>query len=95
MSRYSGKDKKASRGDMAEEFRQRRILPEWRRGFKGCFVCGQDHRENQRHSSDEVTEAVKSLKNRHPTVLLVVEDLKFVTNLCKNYEQETEADVVI
>lgn len=49
--------------------------------MKGCFVCGKDHRSNDRHNREEVTEAINKLKARYPTALLTVEDLAFDTNL--------------
>lgn len=57
-------------------------------GVKGCFVCGQDHRANTRQSRDEVTAAVKKLKEKHPSSLLTVEDLEAVLHMV---DQEGQA----
>ena len=68
----------------------RRINSDWIKGVKGCFVCGQDHRANTRHSREEVTEAVNKLKARHPTALLTIEDLSSVVNMV-NVDEEGES----
>lgn len=58
---------------------------------KGCFVCGQDHRDNTRHSKEELNEAVKKLKEKYPLALLIVEDLATVVDLVM--EETREEDV--
>lgn len=51
------------------------------KGVNGCFVCGQDHRANKIHTKEEVNEAVKKLKEKHPQELLTVENLAIVVNI--------------
>lgn len=50
---------------------------------------------NDRHSRDEVTTAINKLREKHPTALLTVEDLKFLTNSMYEDEESPEADVAI
>lgn len=54
---------------------QRRLSPLWMRGVKGCFGCGEDHRDNTRHSLEAVTAAVEMMKLKHPKALLTIEYL--------------------
>ena len=61
--------------------RGRRLCPDWMKGVKGCFVCGQDHRANTRHSNEEVKKAIDRLKAAHPKALLTIEDLSSVVNM--------------
>lgn len=49
---------------------------------KGCFICGRDHRVSDIHRSDEVTEAVRRLKEMELKAFITVEDLDLVVNMC-------------
>lgn len=48
------------------------------RGVKGCLVCGKQNREKHYHPREEVSEAIKRWKQRHPTALITVEDLETI-----------------
>lgn len=81
-----------------QQQRQRRPIPWWMRGVKGCFVCRKpDHNANERHSRDEVSTVIKNLKMKHPTALLTEEDKEYITDLFadnESYEdQSTEEEV--
>lgn len=52
-----------------------RIIPQWLRGVRGCFVCGKDHLVRHRHPCDEITRAIDKLKAKAPMALLTVSDL--------------------
>lgn len=43
--------------------------------MKGCFVCGKDHRANEKHEREEVSAGIKRLKEEHITAMLTVADL--------------------
>lgn len=51
------------------------------RGVKGCFVCGENHRANNRLKRQEVSEVIENLKVRNPKAFLTVEDISFVLNM--------------
>lgn len=68
------------------------VCPEWNRGVIGCFVCGRYHRDNSRHSREEVTEAVNKLKARHPQALLTVEYLVSVVDKEEDSSGEDNGD---
>ena len=73
---------------------KRRLCPAWMRGVKGCFVCGEDHNANTRHSKDEVTKAVNKLKAEHPKALLTIEDLAAVMLMTtENDDDDDESGV--
>lgn len=55
------------------------------------FVCGKDHRANNRHSREEVTTAVNKLKEKHPNAFVTVEDLSAVVNMVLNDSENDEA----
>lgn len=55
-------------------------------GVKGCSVCGKQHRGNDKYSREEVNSAAAELKAKHPTALLTVVNLAFITNLCTDNE---------
>lgn len=59
---------------------------------KGCFVCGKDHRANQKHPGEEVTSAIEKSKSRHPTTLLTVEDLSEIGDMMASDDDETTTD---
>lgn len=66
------------------------------RDLKGYFVCGKDHRENDMHNHEDVSEAIKKLIERHPTALLTVEGLGFFTNLfAANEPEDDEVEIVV
>ena len=73
-------------------WRGRRLSSEWMRGVKGCFVCGQDHMANNRHSREEVTAAINRLKSRHPSALLTIEDLSSVVNMVNDNDIDQDKD---
>ena len=50
------------------------------RGVKGCFVCGKDHRANDRHPRTEVSAAIQKLKEKHPEALITIGDLDAIFN---------------
>lgn len=55
-------------------------MPWWLRGVKGCMVRRkEDHISNQKHSTDEVTRAVRKLKEKEVKVMLTEEDLDFAS----------------
>ena len=62
------------------------------KGVKGCFVCGQDHRANTRHSREEVSESIEKLKAKHPQALLTVEDLAYIVDLVSSPDEEESED---
>lgn len=62
------------------------------RGVKGCFVCGQLHRENDKPPRDEVTVAINKLKDRLPTVLLTVSDMDYEVDLYTQDNQGTDGN---
>lgn len=90
---YGGAAKRETKGFVRRPFRNRndrqgdgprrkRQLPKWLKGVKGCMVCGkEDHIANQRHSPDEVTKAVRRLKEKSVRVMLTEEDLAFVSEM--------------
>lgn len=65
------------------------------RGVRGCFVCGQDHRANDRHSSEEVNMAVKKLKAKTRKALISIEDLAFIASQLGDGPQENEGEVFL
>lgn len=65
----------------------RRLCPQWMRGVKGCFVCGENHRANTRHPPHEVTAAIEKLKSKHPQALITVEDLAAVVEMTSNNDE--------
>lgn len=71
---------------------RKRLSPDWIRGVKGCFVCGQDHRASTRHSREEVTSAINKLKSRHPQALLTVEDMAAVVELANDPHTESTSE---
>lgn len=67
------------------------------RGVKGCFFCGRDHLENEKHSRDEVKEAVRKLKAKNQTALITVEDLVLVTDtlIIESDDEKLRADLEV
>lgn len=61
-------------------------------GLKGCFVCGENHREHNRNSRDEVTTEIEKLKKCHPKTLLILEDLYSVIRMVSVDEGAHEKD---
>lgn len=61
-----------------------RIIPEWMRRVKWCFVCNRDRRASDKHKPDEVTAAVKRLKEKEPNPFLTVEGLSLIVDMCSN-----------
>lgn len=51
-------------------------------GVRGCFVCGQSHIANDRHTREEVTAAINTLKANLPATLIMISDLAFILDLC-------------
>lgn len=66
--------------------------PSWMWGVTGCFVCGEKHNRNTRHPGDEVTAAITKLKERHPTALIMIEDLDAVQEMCLDEEDNGQED---
>lgn len=66
--------------------RQRRGSPWWLKGVRGCFVCHKDgHRAAEKHTKEEMAEAIKQLKQKNTQTMLTQEDDAFITEL---YEKE-------
>ena len=72
----------------------RRLCPDWMKGEKGCFVCGQGHRANTRHTNEEVKRAIDKLKAAHPKALLTIEDLSSIVNMTWCDDEKDEDDDV-
>lgn len=60
---------------------QRRGRPSWMQGIKGCFVCKGDHRASERHSKEEVTKAINTLKSRQPAAFLSQDDRHYIDEI--------------
>lgn len=60
------------------------------KGLKGCLLCGEHHRANTKHSMEEVSEAVRKIKSKHPQALLTVEYLACVVDMVMIYENVKE-----
>lgn len=60
---------------------QRRINPSWIRGVKGGFVLHKDHSSAEKHTTEEVTAAVRKWKSKFPFALLTVQDLEDAVNM--------------
>lgn len=63
--------------------------------ISGFFVCRKlDHKANQKHSSDEVSAAIRRLKMRHPTAFLTEQDNAHITDLFgeESADQSTTED---
>lgn len=65
-----------------------RIRSSWLRGVKGCFVCGRDHMTNENNSRAEVIAAIERLKKNHPSTLVSLADLDYITNELNNPDPE-------
>lgn len=53
----------------------------WMRGIRGFFVCGAlKHRGRERHSREEVAEAIRKLKESDPSALITGEELDAIYN---------------
>lgn len=52
--------------------------------MKGWFVCGPNHRENDKHKREEVSAAIKRLREKYVTALLKVAGLEEVLELGNN-----------
>lgn len=63
----------------------RRLRSSSLHGVKGCFVCGKEHNANDRYTREEVTAAIKNLKDRNPSALITVADLDHVQTMCADY----------
>lgn len=66
----------------------RRLKSGWMRGVKGCFVCGRNHLANDKHPREEVTAAIRRLKENHPAALLSTTDLDAIQSMCSNDNEE-------
>lgn len=84
---------RGGRGTNMRDHSKRRNFPSWLRGVKGCMVCGkEDHIANQRHSEDEVREAIRKLKKKQYTALLTEEDMAYISELFKGFDKYEEGD---
>lgn len=59
---------------------QRRLKSHLMQGIKGCFVCGQEDRADDKHYRDEVTVAMRKLKENQSKAFITVEDLTYITD---------------
>lgn len=61
----------------------------------GRFVCGRDYRESDKHNTEEVTAAVKCIKEKALKAFLTVEDLDQLVRMFQPTEdgRETENDL--
>ena len=72
---------------------ERRLSSKWIKGIKGCYVCGKNHRAATRHSPQQVREAIRKLKHEHPSALLSVEDMVYISEeLIVDKEDKSESD---
>lgn len=94
-----GGERRHSNNGRNRDIGGRRLNSAWMRGVKGCFVCGQNHRANTRHSLEEVTKAINKLKERHPMAFLTVENLQSVFGMAtgpnEDDHDEEEDDEVL
>lgn len=58
--------------------------------MKECFVGRRDHRSNETHESEEVSAAIKRLKEKHVTALLTVAHLDAILKLGEDGEDDRE-----
>lgn len=79
-NRYGGDARRNTRPSYGKRNNYRRFSSSLLKGIKGCYVCGRDHNARSRHTQEEVKAAVEKLKKKHPTAMLSVEDLAFITN---------------
>lgn len=60
--------------------------------MKGRFVSDQTHRENDKHSRDEVSAAVKRFKARLPKDRVTMSDTAFIVDLCGQADHNPDED---
>lgn len=65
------------------------------KGIKGCFVCHEDHRDNQDHDRDEATKSINKLKPRHPKGVLFREGRSCISELFDAHSDPAGSDVDI
>lgn len=84
---------RATRAKQAQERRRpiRQLRSEWMRGVRGCFVCGRDHRANDRNRREEVSQAIRKLKEKHPSALITIEDLNALYNQSDPDDEDAES----
>lgn len=67
---YGNKGSSFSSKTLPYHARRKTLIPSLMQAVRGCFVCGKDHLEVQRHHTDKIGNATKRLKAIHPSVLL-------------------------
>lgn len=76
----------------SQETGRSRLNSNWMKGVKVCFVCGKDHYDRTLHSREEVTEAIKRLKENHPTSLLTIEYLHSVMEMAAREAEKDDGE---
>lgn len=56
----------------------RQVNPEWLCGIRCCFFYTEPHFVSDRHSKADVSAAIQTLKQRHPSAFVTIEDLAYI-----------------
>lgn len=81
---YPQRGNSDSRGNGSYKHGGRSLRPQWMRGVRRFFVWWSDQRANQLQSRDEVTMAIKKMKERHPKYFITIEDLDAVYHMTRD-----------
>lgn len=79
---YGGNARKTMKGSRLKNGKNNciRLSSRWLAGQNGCWVCGKSHKAKERHSKEEIVEAIEKLRSRQPNAMLTVEDLALISN---------------
>ena len=60
------------------------------KGKEGCWVCGENHKASEKHSPQEVKNAINKMSKEHPKALFTAEDLAYISNELTEEKEEDE-----
>lgn len=105
-STYGGNARKTIKGSKQRLSKNNapRISSRWLAGQRGCWVCGKSHKARERHSEEEIIDAMSKLREKHSNAMFTISDLalisddltfesnEFVDNMSENID---ENDIVL
>lgn len=64
------------------------------KGVKGCFICGQDHMEDEKHITEDLKAAINKMKPNYQRALLSIDKMAAVVErtMCDEEVEDEDND---